>query len=326
MATAQAKQGNDWFQSQQQYWEQWFKAQDGQWADLMKAWQGGTIPGADAYHKTFAQAGQQFLDMLQQFHRSTGLNKPAGEAAQDWLSGLQQAFAQLFQSSTQGAETAEAYKNFAHLGESMLKAGGAWASAFQQPGAQGFGSAANFDPFGFYASIPGIGYTREKQEAWSELYKRWAHFERLLKKYNAAMAKVGLEAVQKFQGYLFNPPADAAPLKSLKEIYVKWVDVCEDIYARFAVTPEYTELYGEVVNALMSFKQQQNKLTDDMVSELNLPTRKEVDSLHERLHAIRRENLALKKEIAEIRKAVFKDSPQPAPKAKTAKPAKKAKK
>jgi len=159
----------------------------------------------------------------------------------------------------------------------------------------------NFDPFGFYASLPGIGYTREKQEELNHLYQRWVEFDSQTRKYNAAMAQVGLEALHKFQEYLANPPKDAESLKSLKEVYAKWVDVCEDVYAKYAMSDDYTKLYGEVVNALMKFKAQMNHITDEAVAQLNLPTRKEVDSLHERVHALRRDNIELRKALDELR-------------------------
>jgi hypothetical protein len=99
------------------------------------------------------------------------------------------------------------------------------------------------------------------------------------------------------------------------------------------MTKEYTDLYGDVVNALMAFKQQFNKIVDDNVAELNLPTRKEIDSLHERAHALRRDNIVLKKEIEALKKAVFRkagspvadSSPDPIPAKAKGKPVKKTK-
>ena len=132
------------------------------------------------------------------------------------------------------------------------------------------------------------------------------------------MAQVGIEALHKFQEYVQNPPEGDAPLKSLKEVYARWVDVCEDVYAKYAMSEEYTKLYGEVVNALMSFKAQVNHITDEMVGQFNLPTRKEVDSLHERLHEIRRENLALRKAVDELRGVKRPAGNTPAQKAATA--------
>ena len=194
--------------------------------------------------------------MMQQFYQGTGQAKPLDQMTKEWADNMQKFF-----------------------------------SGTMMTGKDPF---AAMDPLNFFASIPGIGYTREKQEQLNHLYQQWTDYEAKSREYTSSLSKVGLEAVQKFQEYVANPPKDAAPLTSLKEVYAKWVDICEGIYAKYAMTEEYTTLYGEVVNALMTFKKQQNKITDEMMDQMNLPTRAEVDSLHERLHALRREVAALK--------------------------------
>lgn len=161
-----------------------------------------------------------------------------------------------------------------------------------------------FDPFGFYASMPGIGYTREKQEQANKLYKLFVDYEAKMREYNTEMTKVGLQALHRFNDYLHNPPADAAPLESLKQIYAKWVDVCEEVYAKYAVSDSYTKLYGDTVNALTSFKKQLHAVTDDMADQFNLPTRTEVDSLHQRVQELRRDNMRLKQAMAHILNAL----------------------
>lgn len=282
----------DWFATQQKYWDDWMEQQrlflnggapsslgfQEPWAAFFKSWQNAvgsnTTQTSDtaAFQQYFTKAGESYMGMLQQFYQGTGQAKPAHEMANEWINNLQ-----------------KFYTGAAQTGKDPFTA---------------------MDPFNFMASMPGIGYTREKQEQLNHLYQQWSDYEAKSREYTAAMAKVGLEAVQKFQEYLTNPPQDAAPLKSLKEIYAKWVDVCEDIYAKFAMSEEYTELYGEVVNALMAFKKKQGEVVDDLLDQMNVPTRKEVDSLHERLHALRRE-------VAELKSALKKDKPAAAPAQKT---------
>lgn len=335
------KNWDEWFQGQRALFDQQLKNSSDlqeQWSSFFKEWQGTMTPslaGAEVYQKFFAQSGKQFLEMLEQFYTSTGQNKSPSDISSEWLNSMNTFFLTMLQTNTQPANIAESYKAMA---DGLFRGGNAWASAFTGSGfnpAAGFGgfggfggfnpaqagfnpagwtspqwnpqagfqSFQNFDPFGFYASLPGIGYTREKQESWNLLYKLWTEFEGEVKKYNAAMAQVGIEAVHKFQEYLAAPPADAPPLQSLKEIYGKWVDVCEDVYAKYATSEEYTRLYGEVVNALMAVKGQANELIDDVAVQFNLPTRKEVDSLHQRMHDLRRDNLELRKAINELRGA-----------------------
>lgn len=281
-----AQQNNDWLNSQQQYWDGWFEQQrkffgtaaapsgfqgpQAQWAELLKTWQttlsGKEPPASDmhAFQQYFTKAGESYLNMMQQFYQGTGQAKPVDQMTKEWTDNLQKFFS--------AAQTGNMAGNM-----------GAAKDPFSA-----------FDPLNFFASIPGIGYTREKQEQLNHLYQQWQEYEAKSRDYTASLSKVGLEAVQKFQEYVANPPKDAEPLTSLKEVYTKWVDICEGIYAKYAMTEEYTTLYGEVVNALMSFKKQQSKIVDDAMDQFNLPTRAEVDSLHQRMHDLRREVAAVK--------------------------------
>jgi polyhydroxyalkanoate synthesis regulator phasin len=287
MSTASAQ---DWFKGQQQYWDSWFDQQrkffagaspgaapsfsgpQGQWAELLKVWQsavsgtGQNAPDLGAFQQQFTKAGETYLNMMQQFYQGTGQAKTLEQMTKEWAESLQKFF---------GGAMAGG-KDFSGFAKDPMSA---------------------VDPLNFFASFPGIGYSREKQEQLNHLYQQWSVFEAKFREYNNSMGKVGLEAVQKFQAYVANPPQGAEPLSSLKEVYAKWVDICEEIYAKYAMTEEYTTVYGDVVNALMSFKKQQNKMLDDAMDQLNLPTRAEVDSLHERLHALRREVAALKAEL-----------------------------
>jgi hypothetical protein len=294
--TSASASANDWFAAQQKYWDSWFDQQrkffnganantasfsafsppQNQWAELMKGWQAALTGGqqtptsdTDALRRYFTTAGETYLNMLQQFYQGTGQAKNVDQMTKEWAENLQKLFTGTAQTGTDP---------FAAL-----------------------------DPFNFLAGFPGIGYTREKQEQLNQLYRQWSEYEARAREYNASMAKVGLEAVQKFQEYVSNPPQGAQPLTSLKEVYAKWVDICEEIYAKYAMSDEYTQLYGEVVNALMAFKKQQNEVTDDIVGQLNMPTRAEVDSLHKQMHDLKREIAALK---AGAKPATQKPAPQ----------------
>jgi polyhydroxyalkanoate synthase subunit PhaE len=286
MSAQPAFDASEWAETARQFWQQAADDQRSKWDELLTAWQKG-VPGADTFKNFFADGGKQFLGLAQNF-----TNADPAEALKNWTAQMQD----FFQSATQP----DAANIFHTVSENMVKAGHAWAAAFADPRTHGHGPKGfqHFDPLGYVAAMPGIGYTREKQEEMSKLYRLWSVYNDLSNRYNAVMAELGLKAVAAFGAYINNPPEGAAPLTSLKGVYAKWVDVCEELYAQFAISGEYIELYGQTVNALMAFKQQFNKIADDMADELNLPTRKEIDALHSRMHDLRREVIALRQELA----------------------------
>lgn len=362
MSAQSAYNAADW----QQYWDTWLKTQrefaahipdinalNTQWNGLFTAWRenlSGDVPRADAYQQFFAQAGQQFMQLLHQFAQGAGDGKNPADIAGDWARHMQSFLSALPQS---GASPFSFSQMFGIPGWNSGAWKPNWNAAFQHPA---FGGASapwahmnafqngfanngtqGFDPFGLWAGLPGIGYTREKQEAWNHLYKHWTDFESRASAYMAAMAQVGMSAAERFQDYVSNPPEGAPPLQSLKDIYAKWVDICEEVYATYALSEDYTRVYGEVVNALMALRREVNRMTDSAAEQLNMPTRKEVDSLHKRVHELRRDNIRLKQDMAALQEklgtsrapvkaAKPSKAAQPKKPQKPAKPAKSAKK
>ncbi len=63
----------------------------------------------------------------------------------------------------------------------------------------------------------------------------------------------------------------------------------EEAYAEIALTEEFREVYGEMVNTQMRVRQMQQQQTEQFCQQLGVPTRSEVSSLGERLQALRRE-------------------------------------
>jgi class III poly(R)-hydroxyalkanoic acid synthase PhaE subunit len=280
--SAETKTGFDWFQGQQQFWNQFTQnpMQNQMWQGLMNAWtqtQANSNNGFAAadYSRMFGDAGKTFLSMMESF--APGQAGGYEQALKSWMQQM----------------------------ETFLKSGGVFSPGFS-------GQTFNMDPMGFMASMPGVGYTREKQEKYGALYQLWSRFQKDMQNYNAQMTKIGLEALAKFNAYVQNPPADAKPMQSLKDVFVKWVDISEELYAKYAVTEEYTKMYGATVNSLMEFKKKFQEMTDDTLDQLGVPSRREVDSLHKRVHELARENRKLQAQLNEV----LGTKPASAPKAK----------
>jgi hypothetical protein len=68
-----------------------------------------------------------------------------------------------------------------------------------------------------------------------------------------------------------------------------WVDASEEAYAGIALSEEFRDAYGEMVNTQMRVRQLQQKQTEQICQQLGVPTRSEVSSMGERLQALRRE-------------------------------------
>ena len=156
------------------------------------------------------------------------------------------------------------------------------------------------DPLGTMLEAPGVGYFREPQAKQQKGLQLGLEYQQANQAFNQAFLRVATESIQGFQARILKVDADSAP-KSLRELYDLWVDISEEHYAEFAMSEEYQELYGDMVNRLMIMKKHYSEIADDTLRAMNLPNTREVDTMQERLQQVRRDNFVLKKEISEIK-------------------------
>ena len=175
-------------------------------------------------------------------------------------------------------------------------------NAWQMPGmnSSAFNMGQAFDPMSQLLSSPGVGYFHESQEKQQKGIQLATEYQQANQAFNQAFLQVSIESIQSFQTRLMKPGQSSVP-GSLRELYDLWVEVSEERYAVFAMSDEYQTLYGDMVNRLMIMKKHYSEITDDLLRAMNLPNTREVDTMQQRLQQVRRENMALKKEVSEIK-------------------------
>ncbi|TNF87530.1 MAG: hypothetical protein EP300_10405, partial [Gammaproteobacteria bacterium] len=167
------------------------------------------------------------------------------------------------------------------------------------------------DPLGRVLEAPGIGYFREPQEKQQKGIQLALDYQEANFRFNQAFLRVAIESIQGFQNHLLGLEGNSIP-KSLRELYDLWVEVSEEHYAEFAMGEEYQALYGDMVNKLMIMRKHYGEIMDDTLRSLNLPNTREIDTMQERLQQLRRDNFALKKEVAEMKAMLTQLTKKPA--------------
>jgi len=226
---------------------------------------GGNTFGADMFRHQFTDSGRGFLDMMNRMNGSGDTRKPE-QVAMEWAERMRRILVDILDGKKDPMTA--------------------------------------FDPLDFFASLPGLGSDREKQEEMNQLYKKWTAFQKASFAYYQGMAKIGLDATQAFFDYIINTPEGEKPLETSREILNKWVEISEGTYRKYAHSEDYMKLYGDTINALSEFQAQLNKVLDGILEKFNLPTRKEIDSLHKYVHDVKVENHKLRAEIKEIKAAI----------------------
>ncbi|HVX04476.1 MAG TPA: class III poly(R)-hydroxyalkanoic acid synthase subunit PhaE [Rhodanobacteraceae bacterium] len=136
--------------------------------------------------------------------------------------------------------------------------------------------------------LPAFGYAREHQEHYQQMGKAWLDYQRETNRYNALIARASRRAFEVFEDKLAERGEPGRQIDSARGLYDLWVDAAEDAYAEVALSDEFREVYGALVNAQMRVRQNVQKEVERVATDLGMPTRTEIDSMGKRLHALHR--------------------------------------
>jgi len=226
-----------------------------------------TTTGNDALERTLSGL-KGYFDWMQ--------GAVAGNAAQpkaDWRQQLQQMFGGASQPFTQ------AFGGIDSTGaEGFMRQWQDWMQAVRNGG---FGDLPDS-----HGPVPGFGLDREKQMQQQALASAMLAAMQASARYQELIQRANTEGARILQTRLAEPDRQ---VESLKALYDLWVDASEEAYAEIALSDEFRQVYGEMINTQMRVRQLQQQQTEEVCRQLGVPTRSEVSSLGERLQALRRE-------------------------------------
>ncbi len=305
-----------WLQAQRSYWDAWSELTrqafdyshartqtPNTWADGLQKWWEMVAPTAppsmqDLYNRLVA-TGSWYLRILEE------MGKAAPVASSQW---------QDLYTKT-GDFMLAAFRNAPYTGS------GQWFAPWQQGMAAWQQALTNTTPplaadwlkglfpqfpaatqlreqFQQYLRIPGVGFNRELQGQFQTLASLLLDYDAALVdfgNYIAEIAKQSTDHLQKMLG------EREEPVQTGREWYNLWVDACEEVYADAALTEEYSKMYGRVTNTLMAVQRQATMMLDKTLAMMNLPNQREIETLQERMVALRRENRELRTGLVELR-------------------------
>ncbi|MBI3897208.1 MAG: class III poly(R)-hydroxyalkanoic acid synthase subunit PhaE [Gammaproteobacteria bacterium] len=330
--SASITDSRDWLVSQQKYWDAWLNftrqtlsnasgSKDtaaATWVDNLSSWHGAISAAVPSTARDFFEqmmlVCQSYLTMAQRLVGGDPQNP--GTVLDQWLSNLQSSFSAVSETTT--GRTDRRLRNARALWDmpfdtwqrtwsSMLPLPGDYLQAVQDEGMARVSGRLS-DRIDRFLAIPAVGYSREAQDQHQRFLRLMLDYGRTLQESQLGFARVGTQSIENFRRKLSEQPADA-PIDTLRKLYDLWVDACEEIYAKYVMSEEYSLLHGRLVNTLMAVKHHGSLLVDEMLEGMNMPTRREVNSMHRRMHETRRENHALRAEIEQIKELLEDKTP-----------------
>lgn len=138
------------------------------------------------------------------------------------------------------------------------------------------------------AHAPAFGFNREQQERLTQLGDDLAAYQQETQRYQALINKAMEAAIARMEHKLAQLDEPGRHLKSLKSVYDLWVDALEESYAEVALSPEFREAYGALVNSQMRVRKGVQTQVERNCAELGMPTRSELDGVHRKVADLRR--------------------------------------
>ena len=286
----------DWDALNRQYWNAWSEAaRQG----------GGDAVGKMPWHEGLEQWSRLFAPKAQ----------PQNEVVDRMLSGARQFFGFAQAAAQQAAEGGTAKGNAwseaftRNLGafsagsnpmlEAMRSLAGEGAMGWEQLAAETHRLAGPMkQEVNAMLSLPTVGFTREHQERFQQLAAANVEYQEWSARYNALMFKASQRAIELMESKLGMHSEPGRELTSLRALYDVWVDAAEEGYAEVALSPEFREVYGNMVNAQMGVRKLVNAEVERGTQQVGMPTRTEINTVHERLHDMRRRLAELEDQLA----------------------------
>lgn len=292
------------FSDASKQWQSLLQQASGPWADLMRMggqqgkafeqwsalFEGTRATPAESIER-FVQGARDYIAFLQ---NAVGAASANAEGMSAWTQPLKQMFAGI------GGGALPLENPFMQIWPASLAVANPFAANLQMP-------APNLQPFKDLLALPAFGLAREHQVSQQQAGLAWVEYQEQIGRHNEQMLKAVRRGFELFEGKLAEREQPGRQIETLRALYDLWVDAIEEGYAEVALSQEYREVYGALVNAQMRVRSHLQKEVERLSSDLGVPTRSEIDSLGERLQALRREVRAARggdaviDQIAELR-------------------------
>lgn len=273
------------------------------WAQGMDFWSKMMAPmmtpETRGWTDKLVELNRSYLQMGEALSKALAAGQDAGKDLSQWWELFGKGFAPLQQQFTnQAGSTADPWGGFAALWGLPIDTWKRLSSACSVlPGdvEKAFRDVSHADSAGLrslvggWLSTPTLGYTREAQEEGQRLAQLWLAHGQALQNYAGSLSRIVVRAGELLREKIAQGVGAGESFESLRACYDLWVDCGEEAYAEIASSAEFSRLQAELTNSLMAVKRQEQKMVDEALGALNMPTRRELDTSHRRLHELQRQ-------------------------------------
>lgn len=236
----------------------------------------------------FMAGSKQFLQWVESLSAQITARGGTPDQITDWTALFKQSAGPMF----------EGNNPFLHLFQSLSGDG---ARGFEQfSAALGNPAEAFKGEMKKTLAMPAFGFQREQQERLQQSALAQMEYQEAMAAYNAQMLAASKLSFEKLQLKLAEREEPGRQLTSLRAVYDVWIDAAEEAYAEIALSADFRTAYGNLVNKQMRLRQSVQGEIERQSAQVGMPTRTEINAVHQKLQSMRRRIRELEDLVAEI--------------------------
>ncbi|MGC9324755.1 MAG: poly(R)-hydroxyalkanoic acid synthase subunit PhaE [Desulfomonilia bacterium] len=172
----------------------------------------------------------------------------------------------------------EAYR-FDNIDQDSLKA---WSDFYKQEIRQ-------------YLNVPQLGLMRFYQERMNQTFDKFNIFSTTFAEFLQVIFLPFEKSMKVLQDKIDHLISEGSLPDDPHEVYRMWIKILEGHFMTLFKSPEYTKALGDTLNSLEDFLSSRNRIMQDTLQSLPIPSNKDMDDLYHELYL-------LKKRVKELEK------------------------
>ncbi|WZL72681.1 poly(R)-hydroxyalkanoic acid synthase subunit PhaE [Clostridiaceae bacterium 35-E11] len=152
--------------------------------------------------------------------------------------------------------------------------------------------------FGKVFDFPILGMHREYFEKQVDSMNSFMNYLNAFNEFAATIYRVGAETMEKIMKDYHEMLKDGTQPKTFKAFYEYWWKQNEEAYKNLFKTDDFSKLLSQVVDAGFVFKKDFDKVLEQQLGSLPLPTKSDMHSIYKTIYHLKKEVRTLNKEIS----------------------------
>lgn len=145
---------------------------------------------------------------------------------------------------------------------------------------------------------PSVGPAREFNAKLQKAFEAWTNLYRASIDSQAVLNQIQVRSFEQLMQQLVALTEKGEKVDDWRKFQQMWSRIVDDNYEQTFSQEEYLKIRGQLLNALNSYRLQQQELMELWMQGMNMPVRSEVDEIHRNVYELRKEVKSLKKRLS----------------------------